>query len=735
MSSSGSSQPPGPPPTGYPGLPPARGDQTVKVENVTGALSRVTRPQRVEGEVTRINRDGSVRIRTSGGDLDVSVRRGELPQPGQRVEVDVSPGRPPRQAIVRPAPDNTQQPQPQRSGPPDISADTPPQETDAPPQTPRASSSAPPRTTDSPPASSSPPAPEDTAPDAQTSTPAPVKPPPARLSDSVSSALAGQPRPSTADAPVPPPLKPGDIVRLTPLPPAQAGQVSPALADAVEATLENTMTLAAKGTPPALLPAALAPLAEPTGKPIILPASALKKMEGGNVPAPATPAANGEAPPFSTSPLRQNPDGLSVMFSKPAHASFLAPLAGKTNAGTSSALPASGLKSGPVLLPADKLPSAGLTDATLFSAPRLSSLARLDLRVTNMIPPDAQFLPTGKGSASLKTFMQLLSGNAQKGQPFLPSLHSSLLSKNPAAGLRGEVTGITPQGFPVVSLALPGMTEPAFFVMQFPAPGLAPGTQIEFATMPGTASAAAGHQPLSTLPPLPALPPESMPSYLFGDFEWPALQAAQQIVAQVDPQVMQTLARILPNAAAPERIPAAALFFLAAIRSGDLGSLLGEKTLDILRRSGRADIISRLSRDFASLSPDGDSGVPAQDWRALAMPLFWQEDLHKMILYYRQGGQEGDKDGDKKESGTRFIFDLKLNRMGPVQLDGLHRANRLDLIVRTENACSETMRNTMLHKWVDILEQAGMSGELSFQNKPEQFIKIAIPARPNQVKA
>jgi hypothetical protein len=71
---------------------------------------------------------------------------------------------------------------------------------------------------------------------------------------------------------------------------------------------------------------------------------------------------------------------------------------------------------------------------------------------------------------------------------------------------------------------------------------------------------------------------------------------------------------------------------------------------------------------------------------------------------------------------------MDLTRMGVVQLDGLHRPaakdSKLDLIVRTGAPLSQTMQQSMRRTYVRVLEQTGHSGEMSFQHRPEQFVRV-----------
>jgi hypothetical protein len=104
----------------------------------------------------------------------------------------------------------------------------------------------------------------------------------------------------------------------------------------------------------------------------------------------------------------------------------------------------------------------------------------------------------------------------------------------------------------------------------------------------------------------------------------------------------------------------------------------------------------------------------------------WENELSHVMLYYRHDGKQEGGDADKDSKTTRFIFDLRLDRMGDVQLDGFHRGKRLDLIVRTKAPVSPRMQQEMRRAYTNAVELAGASGELLFQNRAEQFVSIKI---------
>jgi hypothetical protein len=287
-----------------------------------------------------------------------------------------------------------------------------------------------------------------------------------------------------------------------------------------------------------------------------------------------------------------------------------------------------------------------------------------------------------------------------------------------AGALTATVRGITPQNMPVLSVSFPALGAVQDFVMQFPADNMPPGAAVTVLPRPGAPAPHAA----ALLPAITPLPD------LFAPGLWPALDEAFQALRHAAPQAAQVMAHsVLPNAAAPARLPAVAMMFVAAVQGGDLQNWLGERTIDTLRRIGKADVIGRLSRDGAALARMNAAEPGAQDWRSLPVPMLWDNHVHKIFLHYRHDRERGEN-GDDKKNGTRFVLDLRPARMGDVQLDGLHRAGtdkgRLDLIVRTRENISPPMQQAMRRLYTHALEQAALSGELSFQHRADGWVRV-----------
>ena len=101
----------------------------------------------------------------------------------------------------------------------------------------------------------------------------------------------------------------------------------------------------------------------------------------------------------------------------------------------------------------------------------------------------------------------------------------------------------------------------------------------------------------------------------------------------------------------------------------------------------------------------------------------WENQIQKIALYYKNDSQQ-EQNNNPENRQHRFIFDLSLDAMGPVQVDGLFRAQRLDLIVRAKEPFSQPMQTEMRRLYAGALGKTGVTGDLSFQNRPDQWVTI-----------
>lgn len=202
---------------------------------------------------------------------------------------------------------------------------------------------------------------------------------------------------------------------------------------------------------------------------------------------------------------------------------------------------------------------------------------------------------------------------------------------------------------------------------------------------------------------------------------WPAMQQLFTHLLQVAPQQAAHLQAVTPSPVqSPQSMMPAIAFFLTAIKGGDFNSWLGDKTIDILKKTGKGQLLKSLQDEGSALNRL--RGEHAGEWRTHALPLHHDGEFHKILLHiHGDEGQDGQNQGDKT---TRFLFDLSLDRIGDLQLDGFYGAQKLDLIVRTKTAFSADIQHHLKQLYAGALGSSQVTGQLSFQSEPKQWVQV-----------
>jgi hypothetical protein len=668
------------PPIGF--TPPSSGSapgQVVQIVSLPDALQNSSRALRMDGEVVQHNRDGSIRIKTPEGNVDVNVR-GRQPQPGQKVEMEVAAGNPPKTATIRNAPQAPAQPPPTNSQAP--STPPPPATNVQVPQTPVAARPPATATTTTPtattPTTAPAPAPVDSTgkplPPLPTSYPAPTKP------------IAATTNPAQL-----PQLTNGQIVRLTPVLPSQLPTLQQSVMPSIapEGSLINSQLgtvnfqagLIARGAQDGLLKN-LIQIIKPGAAP--LP----------NLQPPGTSSSS--APQVTQAP--QQP-----LTAQQTIAKILGSIFSNT-----PAVPNIRIASTMPLMPS-LAGSASLENTLTQSMPSLRPLM-FDARILDIKLPQVKIMSTPSNtqpgsfinatshqnsgnhlSSTIKIPMDVLSGGAKP------------------AGIIATVTGFTPQNLPLISIQWPNSTAPQNYILQFASSNLQTGSQLVL--QPQSLTPALGQTTNTLRPVLPLLQASML---------WPAMDETFQTLMQTSPQLAQTLGKIIPSPANPSQMGPAAMLFIAAARAGDLQNWLGEKRIDALQKISRQSLMSRLSGELTTLASSADSQTT--EWRSYPLPLLWQSEISKVMLHMHH--DRGANEQNEGESGTHFIMDLQLTRMGDVQLDGLLKEKRLDLIIRTQVPISQSMQEQMRKAYADALNGTDIYGELAFQGDLKNWMQV-----------
>lgn len=237
------------------------------------------------------------------------------------------------------------------------------------------------------------------------------------------------------------------------------------------------------------------------------------------------------------------------------------------------------------------------------------------------------------------------------------------------------------------------------------------GTKLMFDVTAATPPRAGAALPL----PVPASgPPLSGPAGAFTG--WPTLSESIRVLQRGDPPAAQQLAQAIPDGG--PRTAAAAISFVQALRSGDARQWPGDASLRALERAGPrgAHLAATLSGEVAELAARSrDSGT---EWRALPIPWSAGGEIERVALITRREGEgEGEESREKRGGGTRFLIDLDLSRLGPMQLDGMFKndARAFDMVLRTKVELPDEMRRDLIGIFADANGAMGLKGTLTFQ--------------------
>lgn len=324
--------------------------------------------------------------------------------------------------------------------------------------------------------------------------------------------------------------------------------------------------------------------------------------------------------------------------------------------------------------------------------------------------PAGGYLPTGS-RLSVKIIQVDLPNPAAASSQTPPAGAAASSGLTPGTRIGGLVTGSTPSGHPIVQ------TQAGVFALT---------------TDTVVPRGSAVTLEVLSKPTTPATKPETaLPLHqsLFTSRQWPALEQAVQALQEANP----ALARQVLNTALPQPnagLTAGIIFFLSALKGGDVRAWTGEAPIRLLERI-RPNLATRIKDDFTTLARLADEPA-ANDWRVALIPLDTGAEIQQIRLLLRRHADE-EEDGEEGKSDTRFVVDVELSVLGRLQLDGLvrNKGKSLDLILRTEHPLPDSMRDDIRTLFAEAAELTGLTGGVGFQAAPPGFIDIPDPTAVN----
>lgn len=184
---------------------------------------------------------------------------------------------------------------------------------------------------------------------------------------------------------------------------------------------------------------------------------------------------------------------------------------------------------------------------------------------------------------------------------------------------------------------------------------------------------------------------------------WPALEATLAALDRVLPDLAAQLRSDLAPASG-QALGGTLLFLLSAMNAG---TWPGVRTLEALDDLGHHDLRLQLEADIGELRQLGTS---SGDWHVYALPLLDGAAVRPVRLYVRR------RSGNAApgEQGTRFVLEVEMSRMGALQLDGLVRAQRFDLVLRSHRAIAPELRQEIGEVFRNAVSASGLAGDIIF---------------------
>jgi hypothetical protein len=302
----------------------------------------------------------------------------------------------------------------------------------------------------------------------------------------------------------------------------------------------------------------------------------------------------------------------------------------------------------------------------------------------------------------------------QAGVPQQPGAPASGAPATVSPPLRGEVLAAHYGNRPVIAAPFGTVTLDA--PLDLP-PGSTVTVEVIRAQAPPAAMAAAARDAA-------AAPPT----------QFSALRDAMEILSRAAPAEAEALMRSLPQAG--PRLALAMMATVQSLRTGDVKGTPTGAAGRALEGVGQKEAARKLLGEFEDNAVEAKRG--GGDWRAHAIPFLNGAEIEEIQLYTRPPPEEADPDGERsgngRDDGSRFLVNITLSRLGAMQFDGLVRreSKRFDLIIRTQEPLPSSMRNDIAGLFAHACELSGVSGQVGFQaGRPF----VAVDAEPAAMRS
>ncbi|MCF8474836.1 MAG: hypothetical protein K9G26_09075 [Emcibacter sp.] len=247
--------------------------------------------------------------------------------------------------------------------------------------------------------------------------------------------------------------------------------------------------------------------------------------------------------------------------------------------------------------------------------------------------------------------------------------------------------------------------------------------------------------PLSQVTPLPDITLQPLEHFLQN---WQSISQILSVMVAMDGNIMQGLQNRLPNVQNPAQMTSSIIFFLAALGASHPARVwLGPHITERLETLGQGKLLKMLDIDMQRLFRLGTETHP-HEWRPSLIPLQVGQDVNAIPILTRQiqddnaDKKKNSEDGDdEKMPNTRFLVELDLSQFGQIQVDGLLKTKKLNIIIRSKIILPSDMKHKMTSIFTSALEANDYAGDLQFKDNipPEISVRNIITQKMHMTRS
>ncbi|MBY0428053.1 MAG: hypothetical protein K2Q32_02420, partial [Alphaproteobacteria bacterium] len=201
------------------------------------------------------------------------------------------------------------------------------------------------------------------------------------------------------------------------------------------------------------------------------------------------------------------------------------------------------------------------------------------------------------------------------------------------------------------------------------------------------------------------------------------LRQILEYFGQQNPVLINEVKRFRIPLAQTGQVAGPLLFLLAAMQKGNINAWLGNDVKEALEANGKHNLLVALKDEIEGGRQPAIDNMGTQ-WKGTNVPYLDGEQLKQFRFYVHDDPRQQKPNQNPREVARRFLIDVSLTRLGPIQIDGLVNQKKLDVIVRTQNTLPEELRNDLRFRFAHSLEEVRYTGALIFQTNKQGWVEI-----------